>query len=326
MPTLEPQDFDQEYSDAEYPDAEYADTEYAVTDPDLKLPPERPERIPVPPIMLWGALWLMAISVTIAATSTLLLPRRLNPSPPNPTAVNDVPAQVESLEPEAQDSESASANASAPAAAEALPEPPTAAADTPEVETAPNNPASTDSTSTHSTPDNSETPASATTPTEAADTQTNATELQPSAATERLFPLRLLLLVTAGCAFTSLAVTLLLRGMSQNAAPRAARRERLAASRQGSTQHPTQSPTQRPTPSSIQSTASRYPAASPVSRMQRNGMSPPVMSPTVMVLPPEAVTPLDGIPTESFGDLAAQLDIRRRYSLSSLIEEDLDSV
>ncbi|MEM8639156.1 MAG: hypothetical protein AAGG51_10125 [Cyanobacteria bacterium P01_G01_bin.54] len=313
MPTLEPQSSDQDYPD----------TEYAVTDPALELPPERPQRIPVPPIMLWGALWLVAISVTVAATATLLLPRRLNSPLSQPTAQNNVLEQLESSPKDtsqdaaAQESGSdARATPETTPTAQGLPAPPPAAAaaspaETVTAESPAEQPKPDSPTDSAPTGRNSEPPEAATTPTETAQTQTNAAELQAPSPARRLFPLRLLLLVTAGCAFTSLVVTLVLRGVSQQAAPRAARRERLA----------TQTNLAMASPP-------RHSSASPVSRMhpQAEHHTRPHTQPHVMVLPPEAVTPLDGIPADSFGDLAAQLDIRRRYSLSSLIEEDLDSV
>lgn len=215
--------------------------------------PERPQRIAVPPIMLWGAMWLVAISVTVAATATLLLPRRLNappqrPKPPSPTDIANSP----DLPTPSADSE----------VSKTLPTPPEATPETP-------------------------LPLIPTTP----ETQS---EAQSSPAPR--FPFRLLLGILGGCALTSLTVTLVLRGTTQRS-----RRQPYAPP-----------PMTNPQPEPV-----RHPRP-------RSTVATTVTQPRVMVLPPEVVTPLDGIPPEEEGDLAAQLDIRRRYSLSSLIDDTLD--
>ncbi|NEO86016.1 MAG: hypothetical protein F6J87_17430 [Spirulina sp. SIO3F2] len=215
--------------------------------------PERPQRIPVPPIMLWGAMWLMAISVTVAATATLLLPRQLNapprPYPPSPADVSN-PPELPTPATETETNAPADAEAS-----EVLPPPP--------AETAP---------------------------------QPSEPKIEPPPTAVSRFPLRLLLGVMGGCAITSVTVTLILRGATQ-------RPRRQREPREPTTRH--------------QSTVSYRSRTRPT-------VANHLTQPTVMVLPPEMVTPLDGIPAEDEGDLAAQLDIRRRYSLSSLMEDSLD--
>lgn len=219
---------------------------------------DRSGRVPVPPLMVWGAMWLVAISVTVAATLTLLYPRKLA-EPPQPAAeiATESPVSVPAAPPEAA---------------------------TPELGAI----------------------------------ATDATVSSPTAAAahslerrDPTMPLRLLMVLTASCAVTSLVVTLLLRQTSQvvnrelpQPAPANPRLEARLQERRARTQTP-------PAP------ASRPPFAQPKLN------SAATARPAVMVLPPEWVTPLDE--PEVTGDLAAQMDIRRRYSLSNLIYAEGES-
>ncbi|WP_072619406.1 hypothetical protein [Spirulina major] len=229
------------------------------------LPPS--PRFKIPPILLWGGAWLVALSVTVSATMSLLSPGRLEPDPillPEPVEVN--PADRTLGEDDA--------------ALEVVPE----------IEPSPE---------------------PVPLPVPAADQDPS--NVPPSPAPEApsgssWFSLRLLVLLTVGCATTSFVVTLILRSLSSLPAtpPRplpSARVTPLPPSRSPQF-HPQTAPfTVAATPKAV---AARLP-----------------QQPRVTVLAPEELTPLDEMPLPPGDslDLADQLDIRRHYSLSALIHD-----
>lgn len=269
MPTLEP----------------FHDEEYGVEDEDFW--PEQPQRISVSPLVIWGVVGLVALSVTVAAVATLLLPEQLNPILRSQSQqTTDELAQFD----EEVDAEETTRSQPSPADG-LLPEPP------------PQSSNSELSTSDAATPDAGPSDVDSISSTSAIVSDAAIVSLEAPAPVNNGLPVQTIVLLTTGCALLSGGVTLALRSWLRRDVTLTLPQPKMPSLQWQQSRN------------TRQRSRSDTPAPPPAA---------PQPQPSVMVLPPEAVTPLDQFSDEESGDLAAQLDIRRRYSLSSLIEEDLD--
>jgi hypothetical protein len=234
-------------------------------DPNKALPPSR--RFKIPPVLLWGSAWLVALSVTVSATMSLLSPGRLEPDPillPEPTEVNPTDRTL------GEDD----------AALEVVPDQPN-----PEAVPLPAPAAGEQESDPVPSPPAPEVPSESS-----------------------WFSLRLLVLLTVGCATTSFVVTLLLRSLSSLPST-----------------PPRPLPTTRTTPLPPSRSPQFTPQAAPftVTATPNTVAARLPQQPRVTVLAPEELTPLDEMPLPPGDslDLVDQLDIRRHYSLSALIHD-----
>lgn len=244
------------------------------------------------PALLWGGVWLVSVSATVLATLSLLSPGKPEAVLPEPIGLEDeLPLRPEDRMIGEDD-----------VALKVIPEPE----------------ASRDGQSPvgdHRAPI---TPIATPIP----------SGERPSEQTP--FPLGLLVLLTLGCGSLSFIVTWILRS-----APAAlpAQPPRPFTPPKRLMLPPTQRPPVQPMGQSERAMAASRPrvAASPAPRVApKQSFSPPVHQglpptgqPRVTILAPEELTPLDEmpLPPDDSLNLADQLDIRRRYSLSALIRD-----